>query len=98
MNVTMQNLIVGLMTNALEYLSDKFWYMEWIPADTGSWMLLEGGGGSIASIANTGLGYGYINEFCTEGLGGWINPRFFHAYANQNKEILGETPDKKDGE
>ena len=63
---------------------------EWLPHDTMSWFLLEKGGGSIASIGNTGLGYGYVGEYCIDGLGGWLNPRFFHAYASQHKEFLGE--------
>jgi hypothetical protein len=90
-NVTMQYLIEGLKEYGFEYLySKEFAKKEWVPTDTCSWFLLEEGGGAIASIGNTGLGYGYINEYCTEGLGGWINPRFFHAYAKQNKHILGE--------
>ncbi len=89
-NVTMQFLLEGLLEHGMEYLNYEFWFMEWVPSDTCSWFMLEGGGGAIASIGNTGLGYGYVNEFCTEGLGGWINPRFFHAYASQNKEVLGE--------
>jgi len=26
-----------------------------------------------------------------QGLGGWIEPRFFYNYAKENKDILGET-------
>ena len=55
-----------------------------------SWLFVKKGGGSIGTIGNTGFGYGYINGYCTEGLGGWINPQFFDAYANQSKDILGE--------
>ena len=63
------------------------WYYPW---DGGSLMLFEQDGGSIASIGNTGFGYGYINEYCLAGLGGWIEPRFFYNYAVQGKEYLGE--------
>jgi hypothetical protein len=70
-NVTMQNLIKGFNEQGWEYFySKEFARMEWVPTDTYSWFLLEEGRGYIASIGNTGLGYGYINEFCTEGLGG----------------------------
>jgi hypothetical protein len=90
-NVTMQHLIDGLYEFGLDYLGhSRFWYMEWVPTDTCSWFMLEEGGGTIASIGNTGLGYGYVNSFCTEGLGGWINPRFFQTYAVQNIDILGQ--------
>ena len=90
-NVTMQILLEGLLEQGAAFFYHDFWYMEWVPTDSCSWFVLEDGGGAIATIGNTGLGYGYINEFCTEGLGGWINPRFFQAYAVQHKEILGET-------
>ena len=63
------------------------WFYPW---DGSSSMLLEQDGGSIASIGNTGFGYGYINEHCLAGLGGWIEPRFFYNYAVQGKEYLGE--------
>jgi len=65
--------------------------MAWVPRDLGSWYVLKKDGGAIASIGNTGYGYGYVNAGATEGLGGWIEPRFFDAYANQSKTILGET-------
>lgn len=81
-NVTMQH-IVAQNTEAI-------YRGEYYPHDGCSWMLLEEGGGSIASIGYTGYGYGYINEYCTMGLGGWIEPRFFHAYAIQGKTHLGE--------
>ncbi len=81
-NVTMQHII--------EKNEEAIWHGEYYPHDGCSWMLLEENGGSIASIGYTGYGYGYVNEYCTMGLGGWIEPRFFHAYAIQGKEHLGE--------
>jgi len=55
--------------------------------------------GAIATIGNTGLGYGDTggdrNENgipdCVEYNGGYIEDRFFHAYGVEGKEILGET-------
>ena len=55
------------------------------------WLTRKIGGGSIATIGNTGLGYGIPGEGCTSGTGGWIETRFFHVYNQQNKTILGET-------
>ena len=78
-NITMQNL--------LRYGLKK--YGESYPHDGCSWMVLEEAG-AIASMGYTGYGYGYINWGCTHGLGGWIEPRFFHAYVVQGKERLGE--------
>jgi len=94
-NVTMSN----IFTDILEYgiigyffnTPQRFYYMEWVPRDSASWFLMEDGGGSIGTIANAGLGYGYRDGYVIEGLGGWLNPRFFDAYANQSKEILGES-------
>jgi len=83
-NVSMQQI---LTENGL----DSLHRLEWIPTDFSSWFLLQGGGGSIASLGPTGLGWGYVNEYVTLGLGGWLDPRFAHAYAVQNKDILGET-------
>jgi len=70
--------------------SYRFYYKEWVPACWASWLLMKTGGGSIASIGNAGLGWGYINEHAAAGLGGWINPRFFDCYANQSMDVLGE--------
>jgi hypothetical protein len=62
-------------------------FLEWSPTDTSSWMLLEGGGGAIGVISTTGLGYGYINEHITAGLGGWLMPQFAHAYKEGNTHL-----------
>lgn len=64
------------------------WY-EWIPCDASSWFVLMEGGGAIGLIGNTGLGYGYLNNGYSIGLGGWIMPRFAHAYAVQGKQYSG---------
>ncbi|RLF62558.1 MAG: peptidase C25 [Thermoplasmata archaeon] len=62
------------------------------------WLTRKMGGGSIATIGNTGLGYGLIGDYnnnsipdCIEGLGGWIESHFFQVYGEQGKTILGET-------
>lgn len=64
------------------------WY-EWIPTDASSWFLLMEGGGAIGVIGNTALGYGYLNEYCSQGLGGWIMPIFARAHAVLGKEYPG---------
>jgi hypothetical protein len=79
-NITMQNTI--------RYEGEK--PVESMPTDGCSWMFLEEGGGAIASIGNSGYGRGYVNEYTLQGLGGWKDPRFFHAYSIQKKNILGE--------
>ncbi|GEM_PF-319266 len=79
-NITMQNFI--------RYEGEK--PVESMPTDGCSWMVLEEGGGAIASIGNSGYGRGYVNEYTLQGLGGWKDPRFFHAYNIQKKNILGQ--------
>ena len=65
-------------------------FLEYSPTDVSTWSLMEGGGGSIGAIGASALGYGYINNGITQGLGGWLMPRFAHAFAVQNQERIGE--------
>ena len=47
--------------------------------------------GAIASIGNTGLGYGVLGEDCTrEGLDGGIGIEFYKQYFQEGHHILGE--------
>ena len=67
--------------------------------DCWGWTLAQlESGGSIATIASTGLGYGQIGDYNSDGIPdciqyveGWIDGRFAHAYGVQGKDILGET-------
>ncbi|HDO19712.1 MAG TPA: hypothetical protein ENG74_03200 [Thermoplasmatales archaeon] len=86
-NISGQYFIDYLITGNL---SKHVRLSEHYPYCDGYWWLLDRDGGAIGSIGNTGLGYGYINEYSTEGLGGWLEPRFFHAYAIQGKQTPGE--------
>jgi len=72
----------------------KFWLKEWVPRDFCSWLLLKKNGGSIGSVGHSGLGYGVSGQGALDGLGGWIEPRMFDAYANQSIDILGEMHDQ----
>jgi len=60
------------------------WYMVQLPNT-----------GSIATIGNTGLGWGWEGEFCTIGAGdGWISSEFFRTYGDhygqEEFETLGQ--------
>ena len=47
--------------------------------------------GAIATIGNTGLGYGRIGDECTSGGGdSWITIEFFRQYGEEGHEILGD--------
>ncbi|MEM2259032.1 MAG: C25 family cysteine peptidase, partial [Candidatus Thermoplasmatota archaeon] len=55
------------------------WYMVSLPER-----------GAIASIGNTGYGWGWEGEFCTVGAGdGWITSEFFRQYGENRYNILG---------
>jgi hypothetical protein len=81
-NVTLQQIIDA---GGIDY--PRYHFLEFSPTDTSSWMLLEEGGGAIGVISTTALGYGYINQHITAGLGGWIMPRFAHAYGQGHTHL-----------
>ena len=65
-------------------------YGEFIP-ECFSWRLVRNpNGGSIASIGNTGLGYGMPGKVLTTGGGdGWISIEFFRQYGEEGQTVLG---------
>ncbi|UCF13561.1 MAG: hypothetical protein JSW06_04700 [Thermoplasmatales archaeon] len=72
-----------------------------IPECWGWWLTRKIGGGSIATIGETAIGYGMMGEGgdldgdginepdCVEGLSGYINTQFFKTY-NDSVDILGK--------
>jgi len=54
------------------------------------WPVQQSKSGAIATMGNTGYGYGVLGEYCTTGgVDNWITTEFFVQYAN-GKEMLGE--------
>jgi len=46
--------------------------------------------GAIATIGNTGFGWGWEGEYCTVGAGdGWISSEFFRQYGDHGYDVLG---------
>jgi hypothetical protein len=91
-NVSVHNFFRGFIKEGFRFFSieGSFWKYEWVPR-CWSWKLIAGDkAGAIAVIGYTGLGYMYPGNYTTEGLAGWIEPRFFHAYAVNNRNYLGE--------
>ena len=84
------------MIDAMPYIikdfpTYKLWtYGTGVP-ETFSWHIVSRpNGGAIASMGNTGFGYGMPHKECTTGGGdGWITIEFFRQYGEQNHEILG---------
>ena len=76
----------------------EYLYKGEIPPESWSWWLARTfGGGSIATIGSTGLGYGAIGDYNEDGIpdatqfyGGFIDSEFFRIYGNGTSDILGE--------
>jgi hypothetical protein len=70
-------------------------YSQYVP-QCWSWYLVQlPETGAIATIGNTGLGWGWEGEFCTIGAGdGWVSSEFFRQYGDhygeEEFEILGQ--------
>lgn len=88
---------------ATTFLLDALWVYGPVP-ECFSWLLTKKiGGGAIATMGNTGLGYGKVGNSgdldgdgiddpdCVEGLGGYLETQFFKAYGVDGYDILGET-------
>jgi len=62
-----------------------------IPECWSWWLTRIPHGGSIATISNTGMGYGIDGKYCISGgLNGWLDTEFFRLYNQEEKTILGE--------
>ena len=85
------------------FIVDQMWTYGPVP-ECFSWILTRNiGGGTIATIGNTGLGYGATGNTtdwdgdgvdepdCIERRGGYIETQFFRAYGQDDIHILGET-------
>ena len=89
------NIIKGFLTNGFSYfdrspITSGYYSYDWIP-QCWSWaMVANSGGGSIATIGNSGLGSGLIGEECLTGKGLFHEIQFFKSY-NQGHDVLGET-------
>lgn len=91
----------GIKSNGLRYLLFKFWFRiiaNGLITNCWAWKLTsKRGGGSIATIANTGLGthamddsdYNNINDYL-EAYDGWLELKFFELYSQENIKNLGQ--------
>ena len=89
-DVALANMINGILKFRLKYFTwmmdeNCFGKMAWLRRGW-SWNLVkQRNGGSIATIGNTGLGWGVGGVGCIEGQDGFITTRFFETY---NKTVL----------
>lgn len=87
---------------ATTFLTGGLWVYGPVPECFSWWLTRKIGGGTIATLGNTGLGYGKVGESgdldgdgvndpdCVEALGGYIETQFFKAYGVDEVDILGE--------
>ncbi|OYT28511.1 peptidase C25 [Thermoplasmatales archaeon ex4572_165] len=55
------------------------------------WLTRLEDGGAIATISNTGMGYGMPGRYCISGgLNPWLDTEFFRQYGIEGKTILGD--------
>ena len=102
-DVTMGNILTGFLKDGFKYFSLKsgnigqFWHFLWLPNSWAWWLTSKSNGGTIATIANTGLGThgegdsdnNSIADYL-EVLDGWMELRFLQLYGEENIDILGE--------
>jgi hypothetical protein len=91
------SMIYGLL-DGMSYFLPSFpklhmWCYGTMVPETFSWRLIRNPhGGAIATIGNTGLGYGMPGVDLTTGGGdGWITIEFFKQYGYEGLDILGQT-------
>ncbi len=94
-NTSLYNMIKGILEDGLAYFQStrpfgEFWYYQWIPRCWAWAMASHSRGGSIAIIANTGLGYGEPGAQTLTQRGRHLEWLFFKAY-HDGKVNLGET-------
>ena len=85
---------VSLIPSLLDYRLGLYMWTYGMPAsECWSWWITRlPRRGAIASIGNTGLGYGTLGGDCTiGGLDGGISLEFFRQYGEEGHDILGET-------
>ena len=96
-NTSLLNILKGFIQEGFKYFQWRFYLKEWTP-ECWAWKLVSvKNGGSIATMAYTGLdwfGTGDSNNDtipdCTQFLSGYTNTQFFKNYGVNNRTILGQ--------
>jgi hypothetical protein len=95
-NVSILNLLKGVLTEGLDFFKLHYYYKEWIP-ECWSWRMARTiGGGCIAIMGYTGLDWFAIGDYdhddipdCIQYYSGYANTHFFKNYGINNITILG---------
>jgi hypothetical protein len=96
-NTSLLNILKGIIKEGFKYFNWTFYLGEWTP-ECWAWKLMSvKNGGSIATMAYTGLDWfaegDYNNDSipdCTQFLSGYTNTQFFKNYGVNNMTILGQ--------
>lgn len=92
-NVSMIPGLYDLLPYYFGFLPEKHMWCHGAPVpECFSWRIVRNpDGGAIASIGNTGLGYGMPGKDLTVGGGdGWITIEFFRQYGEEGQTVLGD--------
>ena len=84
---------VTLLSTLLDAKNTKSTWCNGVPTPEcwSEWLLRLPKTGAIATIGNTGLGFGILGEWCTVGgVDNWITTEFFRQYGTEGHDILGE--------
>jgi hypothetical protein len=97
-NVTLLNILKGIMEEGMDFFSLTFYYKEWVPECWAWRMARKINGGAIAIMAYTGLDWFATGDSngdeipdCTQFYSGFANTHFFKNYGVNNITILGQT-------
>ncbi|HER45445.1 MAG TPA: peptidase C25 [Thermoplasmatales archaeon] len=96
-NTSLLNILKGIIQEQLQYFRWKFFLGEWTP-ECWAWKLISvKNGGSIATMAYTGLDWfaegDYNNDSipdCVQFFSGYVNTQFFKNYGVNSITVLGE--------
>ncbi|HWR64269.1 MAG TPA: C25 family cysteine peptidase [Candidatus Thermoplasmatota archaeon] len=96
-NTSLLNILKGVIQEGLKYFQWKFYLGEWTP-ECWAWKLMSvKNGGSIATMAYTGLDWFATEDWnndtipdCTQFYSGYANTQFFKNYGVNNMTILGQ--------
>jgi len=91
-NVSMIMGMIDALPTYFKFIPKQYMWTYGTPVpECFSWRLVRNpNGGSIASMGNTGLGYGMPGKDLTTGGGdGWITIEFFKQYGHEGQTILG---------
>jgi hypothetical protein len=96
-NVTLLNILKGIMEEGMDFFSLTFYHKEWVPECWAWRMVRKINGGAIAIMAYTGLDWFATGDSngddipdCTQFYSGFANTHFFKNYGVNNITILGQ--------